>query len=239
MSIIERNSGRIPFLVRVGFKGVLAVPEAEPMTRPYSNDLRERAVRAHHDGEPIRAVAARFEVSVSPVPKWTARHRATGTVAPGRVGGHRPWLLEPHRGRVHAPVAATPHLTLDRLQEQPARDGITVCRDTIWRFLRREGLRFKKRRSRLSRCARRRKRPTIARTSSATWRSIRTLPWWSATRGPVYRSYSEISADSRRRRFVNCPSTRMCRRTRYGPRGVGGVRTARPISPMLAPVAQS
>ncbi len=85
------------------------------MTRPYSNDLRERVVRAHLDGEPIRSVAARFGVSVSSVPKWVARYRATGSVAPGRVGGHRPWLLEPHRKRVHALVAATPHLTLDRL----------------------------------------------------------------------------------------------------------------------------
>ena len=39
-------------------------------------------------------------------------------------------------------MAATPHLTLDRLQEQLASEGVTVCRDTIWRFLRREGLRF-------------------------------------------------------------------------------------------------
>ena len=81
---------------------------------------------------------------MSSVPKWAARYRATGSVAPGRIGGHRPWLLEPHRERVHALVAATPHLTLDRLQGQLARAGITVCRDTIWRFLRREGLRFKK-----------------------------------------------------------------------------------------------
>ena len=74
------------------------------MTRPYSNDLRERVVRAHLDGEPIRSVAARFGVSVSSVPKWVARYRATGSVAPGQVGGHRPWLLEPHRERVHALV---------------------------------------------------------------------------------------------------------------------------------------
>lgn len=46
--------------------------------------------------------------------------------------------------RVHALAATTTHLTLDRLQGQLASEGITVCRDTIWRFLRREGLRFKK-----------------------------------------------------------------------------------------------
>ena len=77
------------------------------MTQPYSNDLRERVVRAHLAGEPIRTVAARFGVSVSSVPKWTARYRATGSVAPDRIGGHRPWLLEPHRERVHALVAET------------------------------------------------------------------------------------------------------------------------------------
>ena len=114
------------------------------MTCPYSNDLRERVVRAHLAGEPIRAVAARFGVSVSSVLKWVARYRATGSVAPGRIGGHRPWLLESHRERVNALVAETPHLTIDRLQEQLASEGITVCRDTIWRFLRREGSRFKK-----------------------------------------------------------------------------------------------
>ena len=74
------------------------------MTRPYSNDLRARVVRAHLDGEPIRPVAARFGVSMSSVLKWTARYRATGSVAPGQVGGHGPWLLEPHRERVHALV---------------------------------------------------------------------------------------------------------------------------------------
>lgn len=77
-------------------------------------------------------MAARFGVSVSSAPKWVARYRATGSVAPDRIGGHRPWLLESHSERVHALVAVTPHLTLDRQQEQPASEGFTVCRDTIW-----------------------------------------------------------------------------------------------------------
>ena len=63
------------------------------MTRPYSNDLRKRVVRAHLAGEPIRSVAAR--VSMSSVPKWVALWRETGE--PDKVGGHRNWLLEPHR----------------------------------------------------------------------------------------------------------------------------------------------
>ena len=51
------------------------------MTRPYSNDLRERVVRAHLDGEPIRAVAARFGVSVS---SCRSGRRATGRPAASR-----------------------------------------------------------------------------------------------------------------------------------------------------------
>ena len=53
------------------------------MTRLYSNDLRERVVRAHLAGEPMRAVAARFGVSVSSVPKWVACYRAAPPCSPG------------------------------------------------------------------------------------------------------------------------------------------------------------
>ena len=114
------------------------------MSRPYSTDLRERVVQAHLAGEPIRSVAARFSVSVSSVPKWVARYRETGSTAPGKIGGHRPWRLEPHRELVHALIGETPHLTIDRLRDRLAAARIAVSRDTIWRFLRREGLSFKK-----------------------------------------------------------------------------------------------
>ena len=49
------------------------------MTRPYSNDLRKRVVRAHLAGKTIRSVATRFGVSVSSVPKWVALWRDTGS----------------------------------------------------------------------------------------------------------------------------------------------------------------
>ncbi len=40
-------------------------------------------------------------------------------------------------------VVETPHLTIDRLQDLPATQGIAVCRDSIWRLLGRAGLRLK------------------------------------------------------------------------------------------------
>lgn len=64
------------------------------MTRPYSNDLRERVVLAFAAGESCRAVASRFGVSVSSVVKWSQRYRAMGSVSPGRMGGRRRRLLK-------------------------------------------------------------------------------------------------------------------------------------------------
>jgi len=56
------------------------------MTRPLSNDLRERVVVAVLAGESCRSVALRFGVAVSSVVKWSQRYRTTGSVAPSKVG---------------------------------------------------------------------------------------------------------------------------------------------------------
>ena len=114
------------------------------MTRPYSLDLRERVVGAVEAGASCRAVAARFGVAVSTVVKWSQRKRATGSVAPGKVGGHRRPVLEPHRDFIVERIHQEPHLTLHRLKDELAARGIKVSHNTVWTFLRREGLRFKK-----------------------------------------------------------------------------------------------
>ena len=115
-----------------------------PMTRPLSNDLRERVVAAIVGGESCRSVASRFGVAVSSVVKWSQRYRATGSVAPGKVGGHRKRVLEPHRAFVLERIGQTPHLTLHGLKEELAARGVNVSHNAVWLFLRREGLRFKK-----------------------------------------------------------------------------------------------
>ena len=82
------------------------------MTRPLSNDLRERVVAAVEAGESCRSVAARFGVAVSSVVKWSQRYRATGSVAPGKMGGHR----KPHPG-------AAPRLHRRADRPDPAPDA--------------------------------------------------------------------------------------------------------------------
>ena len=114
------------------------------MTRPLSNDLRGRVVAAVAAGESCRSVAERFGVAVSSVVKWSQRYRATGSVAPAKMGGHRKRLLEPHRAFIVERINQTSHLTLHGLKEELAARGVKVSHNAVWLFLRREGLRFKK-----------------------------------------------------------------------------------------------
>jgi len=114
------------------------------MTRPYSNDLGERVVGAVSAGDSCRVVAARFGVAVSTVVKWSQRYRRTGSVAPGKMGGHRRRVLEPHRDFIVERIKQTPQLTLHRLKDELAVRGIKVSHNAVWEFLRREGLSFKK-----------------------------------------------------------------------------------------------
>jgi transposase len=114
------------------------------MAGPLSNDLRERVVAAVLSGESCRAVALRFEVAVSSVVKWSQRHRATGSVSPGKMGGHRKPVLEPHRAFIVERLERTAHLTLHGLKDELAARGVKVSHNAVWLFLRREGLSFKK-----------------------------------------------------------------------------------------------
>jgi transposase len=114
------------------------------MTRPLSDDLRERVVAAVLGGESRRSAAKRFGISVSAAVKLLQRHRATGSVAPGKMGGHRKRVLEPHRAFIEARLRETPHLTLHGLKDELAARGVKVSHNAVWMFLRREGLSFKK-----------------------------------------------------------------------------------------------
>jgi putative transposase len=119
------------------------------MSKPYSMELRERAVRFVSGGQSRRAVAARLGVGASSVIKWLARFDATGSAAPGKVGGHRPpkimgedraWLL----GRI-----AAGDFTLQGLADElDTERGVKVDYRTMWNFVHRERLSFKKKRSR-------------------------------------------------------------------------------------------
>ncbi len=91
-------------------------------------------------------MAARFGIAVSSAVKWSQRYRASGSVAPSKMGGHRKFVLEPHRAFILERLHQTPHLSLHGLKAELASKGVKVSHDTIWKYSpRREGLRFKKR----------------------------------------------------------------------------------------------
>lgn len=116
------------------------------MTRPYSMDLRDRAIARLLAGESVRSVATALSIGASTVVRWSQRYRASGSAAPGKVGGHRigilsganrDWLLERARA----------DFTLRGLVAELAERGVQVDYVQVWRFVDAEGLSFKKKRS--------------------------------------------------------------------------------------------
>ena len=114
------------------------------MAKPYSNDMRARVQTAIGEGNSLRSIAERFDLAPSTVITWAKRVRDTGSIAPAKFGGHKRCRLEPHRSVVLDLIETTPHLMLNRLKGLLADRCIAVSHDTVWRFLRREGLSFKK-----------------------------------------------------------------------------------------------
>jgi transposase len=115
------------------------------MPAPMSMDLRLRIVQVVESGSSIRGAAGRFAVSPSAAIKLMQRLRATGSAAPGRSGGRRRPVLEPHEADLRQLVGATPDLTLAEIQTAlQRRCGVRAGLSTIHNALRRIGLRLKK-----------------------------------------------------------------------------------------------
>ena len=114
------------------------------MTRPYSEDLRERALKRAEAGETIRSIGLALEISPSCVSKWRRLKRETGSVAAGKIGGHRQptlsgdtanWL----RGRLRSEA-----FTVRQIKRELAERGIKTDLRAVWVFIRAEGMSYKK-----------------------------------------------------------------------------------------------
>lgn len=114
------------------------------MTRPFSEDLRERALARADAGESIRSIGAALKISPSCVSKWRKLRRETGALKHGQIGGHRtPTLSDDTAVWLRDRCAEGPFTTRGLVAELPAR-GIKTERRAVWVFLRAEGLSFKK-----------------------------------------------------------------------------------------------
>ena len=114
------------------------------MARPYSLDLRQRVVAQVARGMTRQAVADLNGIVSSTVTKWCGRERQSGTPAAKPMGGHRPCKLQDERDWLLARLAEKPDLTLHALLGELRERGVVVVCDTLWRFLKREEITFKK-----------------------------------------------------------------------------------------------
>ncbi|MFN0192987.1 MAG: transposase [Aestuariivirga sp.] len=114
------------------------------MPRPLSMDMRERIVAAVQSGLSRNAAAKRFAVAPSSAIKLMQAYKATGSLAPKKMGGYRKAILVPHEATVKALVAETPDATLAELGSALRKKKIKVGRSALAAFLSRLRLTFKK-----------------------------------------------------------------------------------------------
>jgi putative transposase len=119
------------------------------MARPYSNDLRERVVRAvERDGLSRNQAAAQFGVAISTAIGWVERFRRTGSVAPGQMGGHKPRTISgEHHDWLLARCRAGAFTLRGLVAELATERGLKVDYRSVWAFVHAEGLSYKKKRS--------------------------------------------------------------------------------------------
>jgi transposase len=116
------------------------------MGKPYSEDLRKRVVGAVVTGGlSCNEAAKRFGVAISTAIGWVKRQRETGSVAPGKMGGHRPKAISGQH-RVWALDRTKRDFTLRGLVAEFAERGLKVDYRSVWEFVHSEKLSFKKKR---------------------------------------------------------------------------------------------
>ena len=98
------------------------------MGKAYSEDLRERVVRAGLDGATIPETAERLAVSISSVVRFRRLHRETGGVSPAKFGGYKRFALVAHEELVRQLVAEQPDITLAEIKAVLATEKAAVGR---------------------------------------------------------------------------------------------------------------
>ena len=115
----------------------------------YSNDLRVRVIHVVESGLAARAAARQFVIGDATAIRWVKRWRETGSVEAKSIKGQSRSPLKRHEEWLLDLVRQEPDLTLEEIQrrlldERQQKAGI----GSVWRFFDRNGISFKKKRSR-------------------------------------------------------------------------------------------
>ena len=110
----------------------------------YSQDLRERVLRALERGDRPAEIARRFEVSRVWVYQVRERVEKTGERSSFQIGGHRRSRLAESEPVLRAWIMAEPDLTLAELQQRLGQQGLAIKVGALWHQLNKWGLTFKK-----------------------------------------------------------------------------------------------
>jgi transposase len=120
------------------------------MSKPLSDDLRNRVIEAVEGGMTRRSAAERFGVAPSTAIRWVERWNKTGHCQAQPQGGdkrsHRIEALGPE---ILTLIDEAPDITLAEIADHLERDhGQRFGLSTIWRFFDRHAVTFKKNRAR-------------------------------------------------------------------------------------------
>jgi transposase len=111
---------------------------------PYSQDLRDRVLRALDRGDRPTEIARRFEVSRIWVYQVRGRVQRTGERGSLAIGGYRRSKLAQSEQQLRGWIAEAPDLTLAELQQRLAEQGVAVKIGALWHQLNKWNLTFKK-----------------------------------------------------------------------------------------------
>jgi putative transposase len=116
------------------------------MVRPYSEDLRSRVIAAvEQDALSCREAARRYRVSVASAVKWLQAWRRSGRMKARAMGGDRRSVLKPQRLWLLQLLEREDDLTLAAISARLlAERGVKADASMLSRFIRAQGLSFKK-----------------------------------------------------------------------------------------------
>jgi transposase len=110
----------------------------------YSQDLRERVLRALDRGDRPTEIARRFEVGRAWIYRVRDRLQDTGERGSFQIGGHRRSRLQEIEPVLRGWIEAEPDLTLAQMRDRLAKQGVSIKIGALWHQLNRWKLTFKK-----------------------------------------------------------------------------------------------